>query len=419
MPMPEYDVSPVRHVSGVSDVATQNPARGPAVRLDSRDKPLHAASEVLAKRRFHYKRPQRTAIIHYWLVGMRGGERVLEQLLKMFPDADIFTHVYNPDAVSDVIRRHKVHTTFIQKMPGSIRHYQRYLPLMPMALEQLDLRGYDLIISSESGPSKGVIVPPGANHICYCHSPMRYIWDQYPDYLRYAGRATRFAMPWLTHFLRSWDFASSARVDHFIANSTFVQRRIQKSYRRDSALVHPPVDTSLFHSSDEVSDRYLWVGQLTGYKRPDIAVEAFNKLGLPLLMVGDGALMRELKAKAKPNVTIAPRLGFDELRHAYATCRGLIFTAEEDFGMVPVEVMASGRPVLAYGVGGCRDTVIPGVNGLFFHEQTVDSLIEGVAQFEAWVPEFNPQDAIRSAERFAPERFEEGIRAAVRAVADL
>lgn len=351
----------------------------------------------------------RTAIIHYWLVGMRGGERVLERLIRLFPRADIFTHVYNPEAVSNTIRARPVRTTFIQKLPGAQRHYQKYLPLMPLALEQLDLRGYDLILSSESGPAKGVIVPPGALHVCYCHSPMRYLWDHYTDYRRSAGLLTGLAMPMLTHGLRKWDYASSARVDRFIANSSFIQQRIEKSYRRPSAVVFPPVDVSLFKPSDEIDPHYLWVGQMTAYKRADLAVDAFNALGLPLLMVGEGEMLRELKARAKPNIKIVPRLGFDDLRQAYARSRALVFTAEEDFGMVPVEAMASGRPVLAYGRGGAVDSVRPGVSGLFFGEQTKESLIDAVEAMEAWLPQFNPADAVREAERFSPERFDEGV----------
>jgi glycosyltransferase involved in cell wall biosynthesis len=351
----------------------------------------------------------RTAIIHYWLVGMRGGERVLERLIRLFPDADIFTHVYDPAAVSDVIRERPVRTTFIQKLPASRRLYQKYLPLMPLALEQLDLRGYDLILSSESGPAKGVIAPPGALHVCYCHTPMRYLWDHYTDYLHSAGRLSRLGMPMLTHLLREWDYCSSARVDRFIANSTFIQRRIEKAYRRPSAVVFPPVEVSLFRPAEAIAPHYLWVGQMTPYKRADLALEAFNELGLPFLMIGEGGALKDLKRRAGPNVKILPRVSFDELRRAYATCRALVFTAEEDFGMVPVEAMASGRPVLAYGRGGALDTVEPGVTGLLFEEQTKESLIAGVQAMEAWLAQFDPADAVRSAARFAPERFDEGV----------
>jgi glycosyltransferase involved in cell wall biosynthesis len=355
----------------------------------------------------------RTAIVHYWLVGMRGGERVLERLLHLFPEADIYTHVYDPAKMSETIRARPVRTTFIQRLPGGRRHYQKYLPLMPMALEQLDLRGYDLVISSESGPAKGVISPPGSLHVCYCHSPMRYLWDHYHDYRASAGGLTRAAMPWLFHGLRTWDFASAGRVDRIVANSTFIQSRIQKAWRRDSQVVHPPVDTDLFSPTNDIEDRYLWVGQMTAYKRADVALEAFNRSGLPLLMVGDGELGAEIRRKARPNVKVVDRLNFDELRRAYARCRALVFTAEEDFGIVPVEAMASGRPVLAFGRGGVLDTVTPGETGLFFDEQTPEALIEAVEALERWLPHFDPAAAVRSARRFSPEAFDRGFMSVV------
>jgi len=355
----------------------------------------------------------RTAIIHYWLVGMRGGERVLERLLRLYPEADIFTHVYAPEAMSSTIRSRTVKTTFIQKLPGATRHYQKYLPLMPMALEELDLRGYDLVISSESGPAKGVIAAPDARHVCYCHSPMRYLWDHYHDYKASAGGLARLAMPWMFHAMRNWDVTSSARVDQFVANSAFIQKRIKRAWNRDSTVVYPPVAVDLFKPSPDVTDRYLWVGQMTPYKRADIAMEAFNRLGLPLLMVGEGEMAADLRRRAKSNITIVPKLNFDQLREAYATCRALVFTAEEDFGIVPVEAMASGRPVLAYGRGGALDTVAPDVTGQYFDYQTADGLIAGVEALEAWLPHFDPQAAVSHVRKFAPEQFDAGIRAAV------
>ena len=354
-------------------------------------------------------RNRRVAIVHYWLVGMRGGERVLERLIRLFPDADLFTHVYVPDAVSSVIRGRPVTTSFIQKLPGAARHYQKYLPLMPLALETLDLRGYDLVISSESGPAKGVIAAPDALHVCYCHSPMRYLWDHYHDYHSSAGRVTRAAMPWIFHRLRTWDTASAARVDRIAANSHFIRQRIARAWGREARIVHPPVDTALFRSSPDVGDQYLWVGQLTRYKRADIAVDAFNRLGLPLLMIGDGDLAASLARRAGPNITIIPRMDFDRLRKAYAQCRALIFTAEEDFGLVPVEAMASGRPVLAFGRGGVRDSVAAGETGLFFDAQDAQSLIGGVEALERWLPDFDPARAIERAAHFSPERFDAGI----------
>jgi glycosyltransferase involved in cell wall biosynthesis len=357
----------------------------------------------------------RIAIIHYWLVRMRGGERVLERLIRLFPTADIFTHVYDPKNISAEIRAQTVRTTFIQRLPGAVLYYQRYLPLMPIALESLDLRNYDLILSCESGPAKGVIPPPDALHLCYCHSPMRYIWDHYTEYLKAADPVTRAVLPWAFHNLRQWDAASAARVDHFMANSRFVQRRIEKAYRRTSTVVAPPVDVGLYRPSPEIMPFYLWVGQMTPYKRADLAVEAFAQLGLPLLMVGEGAMAATLKQRAPPNITFIPRMSFDELRRAYAQCRALVFTAEEDFGIVPVEAMASGRPVIAYGRGGVEDTVVPDVTGMFFYEQTPEALIAAVEQFEAWLPSYNAQDSIRNAARFAPEHFDAGVMAQLEA----
>lgn len=356
---------------------------------------------------------RRVAIIHYWLVTMRGGERVLERLLELFPQADIFTHVYDPAAMSAAIRARTVRTSFIQKLPGARRHYQSYLPLMPMALEQLDLRGYDLVISSESGPAKGVIPAPDALHVCYVHSPMRYLWDHYHDYRDEAGWLKRAVMPLLCHGLRQWDTSSAARVDRVLANSRFIRERVAKAWRREAEVVHPPVDPTLFAPADEIEPGYLWVGQLVPYKRADLAIDAFNALGLPLTVVGDGPQAAMLKKRAGPNIRMIPRLDFAALRQAYARCRALVFTAEEDFGIVPVEVMASGRPVIAYGRGGALDSVVAGRTGLFFAEQTTEALIDAVQQLEHWLPHFDPAAAMARARDFAPERFDAGVLAAL------
>ena len=356
----------------------------------------------------------RVAIVHYWLVAMRGGERVIERLLDLYPQADLFTHVYDPAAMSAKIRRAKVTTSFIGKLPAARKAYQYYLPLMPMALEGLDLRGYDLIISSESGPAKGVITDPGSLHVCYCHSPMRYLWDHYHLYRRDMSWPVRLVMPTAYHRLRQWDVSSSARVDRFAANSSFIQNRIRKAWRRESEVIHPPVETSLFTPSLDVEDYYLWVGQMVPYKRPDLAVEAFNRTGKPLLMVGSGSLLKKLRMIARPNIRFAEHLDFAELRRAYARCRALVFTAEEDFGIVPVEAMASGRPVLAYGRGGVCDSVVPESSGLFFDRQDADALTDGVERMEQWLPRFDPHDAVARSQAFAPDRFDEKMRAITR-----
>ncbi|MPS68639.1 MAG: glycosyltransferase family 4 protein [Novosphingobium sp.] len=357
---------------------------------------------------------KRVALIHYWLVSMRGGERVLERLLDLFPHADIFTHVYDPARVSQKIRSANVRQTFVGALPGARRHYQKYLPFMPMALEELDLRGYDLVISSESGPAKGVITSPDTLHLCYCHSPMRYLWDHYQDYKASAGAVSRIIMPAMFHRMRQWDVSSANRVDTLVANSSFVARRIRKVWGREARVVHPPVMVDAFTPSGQISDRYLWASQMTPYKRADIALEAFNRLGVPALMVGDGEMFKFISANAGPNVEVRKRLSFQELKEAYATCRALVFTPEEDFGIVPVEANASGRPVIAYGHGGVTDSILDGKTGLFFQEQTVSALCEALQRFDQWLPTFQPEDAIHNARRFAPEVFDNGILDALR-----
>jgi glycosyltransferase involved in cell wall biosynthesis len=328
----------------------------------------------------------RVALIHYWLVGMRGGEKVLEALCRMYPLADIFTHVHDPAAMSDTIRAHRVRETFVGRLPFAKLMYQSYLPLMPGALEALDLTGYDLVISSEAGPAKGVIVPPDAFHLCYVHSPMRYLWDQYNVYRDGAGLLTRAAMPLLAPRLRMWDVTSAARVDHFLANSTHVANRVNKYWRRDADVVFPPVNVAAFAPVPKAEHEsfYLWAGELAPYKRPDLAIEAFRTLGLPLVMIGGPEKTRaRLAATAPDNVTMLGKTDFAILKSQMARCKALIFPGEEDFGMIPVEVMASGRPVIAYGRGGALDTVIDGETGLLFSNQTVDGLVTAVRDFEA------------------------------------
>lgn len=378
---------------------------------------MNAISQIRAPAVLPALRPfsqPRVAIVHYWMVAMRGGERVVERLLKLYPGADLFTHVLNAGAMSSTLRAAKITTSFINELPFSTRLYQYYLPLMPLALEQFDLSGYDLVISSESGPSKGVITHPDSLHVCYCHSPMRYLWDHYHQYRKEANLLARLAMPELYHRLRQWDVASSARVDRFAANSTFISHRIRKVWRREAEVIHPPVETSLFTPSLETDANYLWVGQMVPYKRPDLAVDAFNASGLPLVMVGTGSMARSLRARARPNITFIDHLDFNGLRRAYARARAFVMTAEEDFGITPVEAMASGRPVVAYGHGGVLDSVVPERTGLFFDRQEPEALAEAVERMEAFLPDFNPNEAVEQANHFAPEQFDEKMAAFAR-----
>ncbi len=357
--------------------------------------------------------PMKVALIHYWLVGMRGGEKVLESLCRMFPQADIFTHVYDPDRVSPLIRRHKVTTTSIARLPMANKMYTKYVSKMPRALEELDLSGYDLVISSESGPAKGVIVPPEAKHLCYVHSPMRYIWDHYGVYRANTDPVTRHMMSKLTSDLRTWDVVSAARVDDFAANSRFVQNRIEKYWRRPSRVIHPPVDVAGFAPTPntELGSFYLYAGELNAYKRADLAVEAFTKLGLPLVVIGGpDKAARELAQNAGTNVRFLGRVSDEKLRRYFAACRALIFPGEEDFGILPVEVMAAGRPVIAYGKGGVLDTVIDGETGLYFEEQTLDSLMTAVRTFEDERRyEVDASKLIAHAQRFDEDNFRSGM----------
>jgi glycosyltransferase involved in cell wall biosynthesis len=325
----------------------------------------------------------KVAIVHYWLVGMRGGERVIEALCDLYPQADIFTHVYVPDMISEKIHKHKIIPSFINSLPRAPRMYKTYLPLMPMALEHFDLRGYDLIISSESGPAKGVLAPADAVHVCYCHTPMRYIWNMYHDYRDGAGWLTRAMMPMVSHYLRMWDVTSAHRVDSFVANSATVAARIRRYYGVSAEVIYPPVDIEAFQvaESTKIGDFYLMVGELVSYKRPDLAVEAFNKMGAKLVVIGGGEMLDELRRIAGPTVSILGQQPFEVLRDHYARCQALVFPGEEDFGMVPVEAMASGRPVIAFGRGGAMETVVDGETGIFFGEQSVEAIAAAIKRF--------------------------------------
>ncbi len=347
----------------------------------------------------------KVAIIHYWLVNMRGGEKVVEALLDIYPKADIYTHVIDPDKISNKINQRVVGTTFIQKLPKVAKHYQKYLPLMPYALEQLDLRQYDLIISSESGPAKGVITSPNALHICYCHSPMRYVWDMYHDYTENFSTFKKIIVAGLTHRLRLWDLASSYRVDHFIANSSFVQKRIKKFYHRNSEVIFPPIITSDFYSTEKQADYYLIVSQLVKYKNTHLAIDAFNKNNKKLVIIGVGAELESLKRSANKNITFLGHQPFNVIKDYYAQCTALIFPGIEDFGMVPVEAMASGRPVIALAKGGALDSVVDNETGVFFSDETVSSLNQAIEYFESNQDTFSSEKIVKHAQQFDSKVF--------------
>ncbi|MFK5986664.1 MAG: glycosyltransferase [Pseudomonadota bacterium] len=350
------------------------------------------------------------AIIHYWLINWRGGEKVIESLLEIYPEADVYTHVYKKSLVEEKLKNINIFTTFISKLPFATKLYQKYLPLMPIALEQLDLREYDIVISSESGPSKGVITNPDSLHICYCHTPMRYVWDLYPEYKNKAGTLTRIMMLPLVHYLKIWDRLSADRVDFFIANSKFVAKRIKKFYRRESIVIYPPVDIDEFVCTGKKSDYYLVLGQLTPYKCADLVVDAFEKNGLKLVVIGEGEQYAALKSKENTNISVLGRLPWDECKQYLSNAKALIFPGIEDFGMVPVEAMACGTPVLAYAKGGALETVKDGVSGYLFYEQSIESINLCVSSFENSQDKLDVLDIHKQAEKFTKRLFQNKIK---------
>jgi glycosyltransferase involved in cell wall biosynthesis len=344
----------------------------------------------------------RVAIVHYWLLDRRGGEKVLDALCRLLPGADIFTLFSAPQTLSQEVRLHQITTSFLNPLR---RWHRALLPLMPMALESFDLRGYDLVVSSESGPAKGVIVSSSTRHVCYCHTPPRYLWDLYPAYRNEwtSSRLKRIVMTPLTHYLRLWDYASAARVDHFIANSRNVQTRIRKTYRRDSEIVYPPVDVDSFYWKPP-DDYFLVVSGLVPYKQIDSAVRAFTRCGRRLIVAGAGPEYRRLKAAAGSNIAFLGHVPDADLRELYARSRALVLPGEEDFGLTPVEALASGKPVIALGRGGVLESV-PASGGVFYESASGDCLEAAVERFENIEAHFRPSALQAHARRFSPAEF--------------
>lgn len=341
------------------------------------------------------------ALVHDWCTGMRGGEKCLEVLCEMFPDAPIYTLLHNEGTMSPVIERHRFVTSFIDRLPAKRTQYRRYLPLFPLAISRFDLSAYDLVVSTSHAVAKGVRVRPDALHICYCHTPMRYVWEMYDEYFGKgkAGLATRMAMRIIRPFLQRWDVATADRVHYYIANSENVRQRIRRYYKRESEVIFPPVNIDRFQCSAVDYDFYLMVSALVPYKRVDLAVEAFTASGKRLVIAGTGPESDKLRAAAGPNIEFLGWQSDDQLAQLYARCSALIFPGVEDFGIVPLEAQASGKPVIAFGRGGALETVVDGVTGLFFDRQTVDSLQSAVDKHAA--TRFDPAVIRAHAERFS------------------
>ncbi|MFZ1059004.1 MAG: glycosyltransferase [Candidatus Rokuibacteriota bacterium] len=362
----------------------------------------------------------RVALVHDWLTGMRGGERCLEVFCELFPEAGLFTLLHVPGTASPVIENRRITTSFLQRLPGVEARYRALLPFFPLAVERFDLRGYDVILSSSHCVAKGVRVPRGTLHLCYCFTPMRYVWDRYDDYFgARAGRAVRLLMPPVAAVLRRWDRRTAARVHHFVAISRFVADRIARCYGRDAEVIHPPVDVQRFRLSEEAGEFYLVVSALAPYKRVDLAVEAANRLGVRLVVVGSGPEERRLRALAGPTVEFLGWRSDAEVAELYARSRALLFPGVEDFGIALLEAMASGKPVLAFDRGGARETVLPlepGIEsptGISFSEQTADALTDAIGRFEANAHRFVPKALRAHAEAYDRPLFKERIAAYV------
>lgn len=356
----------------------------------------------------------RVAIVCDWLVVYAGAERVLEQLLKIYPDADLFCLVdFLPKDQRSFIMDKKTHTSFIQNLPCAKKNYRSYLPLMPLAIEQLDVSAYDLVISSSHAVAKGVLTGPDQVHISYVHSPIRYAWDLQHQYLQEAN-LTRGMKGWIAkailHYIRLWDYRTAHGVDHFITNSEFIARRIKKVYGREADVVYPPVDVDAYEMCEDKEDFYLTASRMVPYKKIKLIVEAFNEMpDKQLVVIGDGPEYGKIKEIAKGNIVLMGYQPFAVLREKMQKAKAFVFAAEEDFGITPVEAQACGTPVIAYGKGGALETIrgqeCEDSTGLFFYRQTTEAIIEVVRSFETLSTDILPQICRKNAERFSTERF--------------
>lgn len=358
----------------------------------------------------------RVALVHDWLNQMGGAENVIEEMVRLFPGAPVFTSIYDRQAMPDAYRHWDIRTTFMQRLPGVARHHQKYLPVYPLAFERTDLSDYDLVLSNKSGFCHGVRTADGkrkATHVCYCLTPTRFLWlfDQYREREQINPAAGALLRPVLAQ-LRRWDYAAAQRVDHFIAISREIQRRIRDIYQRESVIIHPPVDTDYFRPMQQptVGDHYLIVGRLIPYKRIDLAVQAFAHLPQEkLIVVGDGRDRAALAARATPNVTITGRLPRTHVRELLQSCKAFLFPGLEDFGIAPVEALSAGRPVIAFAGGGALDTVAPGETGELFPEQSVASLLAVLQHFDPHA--YHPDACRAQAECFSTAAFHNKLTA--------
>jgi len=327
-------------------------------------------------------------LVHYWLNSMRGGEKVLEQMIDLFPETKIITNYYSKERISKSILEKIYKTSLINNLPFVEKFYRHYLPIYPFALKNIKVKSTDVVISSESGPAKGIQVPSDIPHICYTHTPMRYIWDLQSEYFG-EGMKRKIIQPFI-NYLRKWDYNTAQKVDFFVANSHYVKNRISRFWGRDSKVIYPPVDTNSFSISNKINDYYLLFGQSTKYKRHDLAVKAFNENKKKLIVIGEGEELTYLKSISKNNISFLGRVNDKLMKNYLSRCRALIFPGIEDFGIIPVECMASGRPVIAFNKGGATETIINKKTGLFFDKQSPDSLNKKINDYELMEHKFDP-----------------------------
>jgi glycosyltransferase involved in cell wall biosynthesis len=353
------------------------------------------------------------ALVHDYLVQYGGAERVLEAFCEIFPEAPIYTMVYDEKLTNGVFKGRKIHTSFLQKIPFVSSHHRAWPLLMPLAIESFDLSGYDVVLSDSNSYAKGIITGENTLHITYCHTPMRYAWDDCHRHMREFkySKITKKLAPFGMSYLRLWDRISADRPDRYIANSEFVAARIKKYYHKDAEVIYPPVNFQNFHIADKIEDYYLLVGRALPYKRFDIVIEAFNKLGLPLKIIGKGPEMPNLKKTAKSNIEFLGYLSDEEIGRFYAGCKALIFPSEEDFGIIPLEAMASGRPVIAYRGGGALETIVENETGIFFEKQDAATIADTVKNFRA--ENFDSEKIRMHASKFRKEIFKEKIKSLV------
>ncbi|TVY09791.1 glycosyltransferase [Paenibacillus cremeus] len=349
------------------------------------------------------------ALVHDYLNQYGGAERVLECFMDMFPDSPVFTVISDLNKMPQRFKEADIRSSFIQNIPFSKNQYKKMLTLFPIAVEQMDLRGYDLVLSSSSAFAKGIITRADQIHVCYCHTPMRYIWDLYHQYMdEISNPVFRTVLPYMLHKIRIWDQMNAQRVDRFISNSHNVARRIQKYYNRESQVIHPPVSFSHLREASSSEDFFLIVSRLIPYKRIDLVIEAFNKLNRPLVIIGDGYDRNRLMKMAGPHIQMLGYQSDAVIQEYYAKCKAFILAGEEDFGITPLEAQAHGKPVIAFGKGGALETVVEGKTGLFFREQTIESLIEAITKLEMLI--INSKQIHMHAMSFNEDRFKVEIR---------